>query len=320
MFCPQCGKANNDSARFCLNCGNALSQTIGDTPLSLTAETSPATDEFYKAAIGPKNQDYYLRHFAHFDSAGKIGVSWHWPAFFVSFYWLLYRKMWLNALIYFFLPYFFMFLVGFAAAVGGGSSDTIIGIGYLVYWAAIIVLPPLYANALYYKHCKSKILEVRASSDNVQRQLGELSAKGGTSNVAVIILLMIFVFVAIIGILAAIALPAYQDYLARARLTEAMGVVGAPAKVSVAEYYEEHRQFPNSLEQAGLPKSLPPSVKAISIDSENGTVTITMATAPVEGKSLLLVPSVDANNQMTWQCRSQDIPDRYLPRQCRQQK
>jgi len=318
MFCPQCGKANDDSARFCLSCGNVLSQTMRDAPLSPTAETSPATDEFYKAAIGPKNQDYYLRRFARFDSAGKVGVSWHWPAFFVTFWWLLYRKMWLNALIYFFLPYLVMILLGIAAAVVGDSSGAIAGIVNLAYLAAIFVLLPMYANALYYKHCTNKILEVRASSHDVQRQLGELSAKGGTSNVAVIVLL-IFMFVAIIGILAAIAIPAYQDYVARARLAQA-AEIGKIATDSVASYYDQHRQLPNNLEQAGFAKSLPPSVKEISIDRQNGTVIITMATAPVEGKSLSLVPSVDANNQMIWQCMSQDIPDKYLPRQCRQQK
>lgn len=289
-----------------------------DAPLSPTAETSPATEEFHRTAIGPKNQDYYLRHFARFDSAGKVGISWHWPAFFVNFWWLLYRKMWLNALIYFFLPYLVMILLGIASAVVGDSSGAIINIGNLAYLAAISVLLPMYANALYYKHCTSKITEVRTSSHNVQRQLGELSAKGGTSNVAVIVLL-IFMFTSIIGILAAIAIPAYQGYIARARLAEAEAV-GKIATDSIASYYDQHRQLPNSLEQAGFAKSLPPSVKEISIDSQNGTVIITMATAPVEGKSLLLVPSVDANNQMIWQCMSQDIPDRYLSLQCRQKK
>ena len=119
--------------------------------------------------------------------------------------------------------------------------------------------------------------------------------------------------------MAGIALPAYQAYITRARLAEAMAV-GKIATDSVASYYDQHRQLPNSLEQAGFAKSLPPSVKEISIDSQNGTVIITMATVPVEGKSLLLVPSVDANHKMIWQCMSQDIPEKYLPHQCQQQK
>ena len=106
MFCPQCGSSNDNSAKICSVCGNVLLQAGHDTqPSPMAADVPRSADEFYKAAVGHKNQDYYLRHFARFDSNGKVGVSWHWPAFFVTFYWFLYRKMWLNALLYFFLSY-----------------------------------------------------------------------------------------------------------------------------------------------------------------------------------------------------------------------
>lgn len=311
MLCPQCGKSNDISAKFCFDCGTLLSQ--------VEIKASDEQEEFYRAVIGPKNQDYYMRNFQRFENDGEISVSWHWPAFFVTFYWLLYRKMWLNALIYFLLPYLVLIpLEIIIGMIAGDSAGVGIGFANIIYLVGMFLLPPLYANALYYKHCKKKIMEVKASSNVLQRQLGELSAKGGTSNV-VLIIVLIFVFIAMIGILAAIAIPAYQDYTIRARLMEASSV-GNTAAESVANYVYQYQKIPSNLEDAGFVASLPSSVKKIDVNSEDGTVTITMATAPIEGGSLLLLPSLDANNKITWKCMSQDIPARYLPRQCRQKQ
>lgn len=319
MFCPKCGNSSDDSAKFCSGCGSVLPQSVKDVPPHQTEIDVPRNpDEFYKAIVGPKNQDYYLSHFSRFDGNGKVGASWHWPAFFVTFYWFLYRKMWLHALIYFLLPYLVMIPMGVAAAMAGKSADTIIGIGYLLYLAGIFLLPPIYANALYYKHCKKKISETSASSHDVQRQLGELSGKGGTSNVALIFVL-VFAFIALIGILAAIAIPAYQDYTTKARMAEAMAI-GRNAADSVANYYNQHQEIPISLEQAGFAAPIPPTVKELSVNSQNGTVIITMASAPISGKTFMFVPSLDSNKQIIWTCMSQEILDKYLPQQCRQQK
>ena len=187
MFCTQCGNANNETAKFCLSCGAAMQagalgpanvpSTSASTARSGEAGFGIPEEEFYKAVIGQKNQNYYLRRFARFDEAGKAGVTWHWPAFFVTFYWLLYRKMWLNAFLYFIAPYVIMIPVGIVAAIAGipGRGDSIIAVGNLIFLGAVFLLPPMFANALYYRHCKKKIAEVRASAGEVQRQLGELS-------------------------------------------------------------------------------------------------------------------------------------------------
>lgn len=311
MICPQCGKPNDSSASYCSSCGAALTSPKGNG-------ASDNQEEFYKAIIGSKNQDYYLRHFSRFDRDGKAGASWHWPALFVAFYWFLYRKMWLTALVYFVLPYIVMIPLGVLASVAGDSAQAIIGLGYILLVVGIWLLPPMYANALYYKHCKKKILETRASSHDLQRQLGELSGRGGTSNV-VLIIVLIFVFVAVIGILAAIAIPAYQDYSTRARMAQVVSI-GKGATEAVADYYAQHQQAPASLEQAGYVAPPSQAIKDIGVNSQNGVVTMTLAGAPIEGETLLWVPSLDEKGQMSWTCMSEDIKDKYLPSQCRQKK
>lgn len=319
IFCPQCGNANDISAKYCSNCGSSLPQVAHDAPALNTADTAAdESAEFYRAIVGPKHQDYYLRHFQRFDARGKTGVSWHWPALFVTFYWFLYRKMWLSALIYFFLPYLVMIPLAIAAAIAGKSADVVVGVGYILYLIGIFLLPALYANALYYNHCKEKIADIKASPYSYDRRLGELSGKGGTSVVPIVIFLPI-VFFAVIGILAAIAVPAYQDYTIRARMTEAV-TDGTKAAQLVSAYYEQYQRVPNSLEEAGFSVQFSPFIKTIDVDNTNGIITVTIASAPLTDKTLLFIPSLDANNHIVWKCTSQNIEVKYLPYQCRQQK
>jgi Tfp pilus assembly major pilin PilA len=145
--------------------------------------------------------------------------------------------------------------------------------------------------------------------------LGELSGKGGTSNI-VLILILIFVFVAIIGILAAIAIPAYQDYTTGARTVQAYNF-GKTATASVTGFYQSHQAIPGSIEETGFELSLPPSVKGLSFDRQSGMVSVTVEGTIINGKSILFVPSLEAGNKLVWTCMSEEIQDRYLPAECR---
>jgi len=320
MFCSKCGSSNDDTANFCVSCGYALPLTDKGVSMPHAKADDPASDEeYYKAVLGPKNQDYYLDRFSRFDDEGKISPTWHWPAFLVTFYWLLYRKMWLNAAIYFLLPYLFAILFGILGAVASSATGILIATGYFLYLVAIFIVVPMYANGLYYKQCKKTIAAVRASTQGTQRQLGELSGKGGTSNAALIVIL-ILMFVAFIGILAAVAIPAYQDYTAKARMSQA-AIVGRSATDYVDNYYNQYRSIPRSLEAANFLASVPPSVKEVGIDSQTGTITITMNSAAViGGKALKFVPALDGSEQLRWTCMSEEIQDRYLPQNCRQSR
>jgi Tfp pilus assembly major pilin PilA len=319
MYCEKCGKLNDDTDTFCAACGSALPQAVIDVQLAPAAVAVPVDPEaHYKAVIGPKNQDYYLRYFLRFDGKGSIGASWHWPAFFVSFYWLLYRKMWLGAFLYFVLAYIAPIPLVLAANMAGDSAaiGIVVAVALLLLLIATYLVPPIYANALYYKLCKNKIANAISSSPDLKLQIGELSKKGGTS-IAPWIFLLIGAVLGFIGIVAAIALPVYQDYTTRARLVAAVDL-GKSAADSVVGYFYKNQQIPSTLQQAGFAAPASTTVKEISVNGQNGVVTVTMADEPISGKSFLWVPSVDSDKKIIWTCMSQEIPDKYLPRQCRQ--
>ncbi|MCY1241807.1 Fimbrial protein [compost metagenome] len=121
---------------------------------------------------------------------------------------------------------------------------------------------------------------------------------------------------ALIGMLAAIALPAYQDYTVRTRLHEAL-VQAKTASAAVESFYARNRRIPIDFAEAGFSASPTPHVREMRVDTRSGAITVVMNTSVVAGRSLLLIPRATADGVVTWTCRSEDIPAHQLPRECR---
>jgi type IV pilus assembly protein PilA len=125
-------------------------------------------------------------------------------------------------------------------------------------------------------------------------------------------LIELMIVVAIIGILAAIAIPAYQDYTIRAQVTEGLNLAGA-VKTGIAEAYANTGSWPADLTAAGGDKNNKPSGKYVSsVDVTNGVITITygnqanvsLAATP----TLLLTPGVSVNGDVAWICGDHTTP------------
>jgi len=139
-------------------------------------------------------------------------------------------------------------------------------------------------------------------------------------------LIELMIVVAIIGILAAVAIPAYSDYTAKAQVSEAFAL-SASAKQAVALYRAEKGEFPETNTMAGLELSseiVGAYVSGVEVGpaATPGTITVTFTVGTAGTKTgdtavnVVLTPDDTTNKgSITWVCTG-TVKDKYLPRDC----
>ena len=136
-------------------------------------------------------------------------------------------------------------------------------------------------------------------------------------------LIELMIVIAIIGILAAIALPSYQDYLARSQMSEGLNLAGGQ-KGAITEFRSNKGYWPSSNQEAGI--SAPSDISGKYVESVTiaGTATSgeiqakmknTGVADRIKGQTLTL-NGKETSGAYTWSCVS-SVPDRFLPSSCR---
>jgi type IV pilus assembly protein PilA len=130
-------------------------------------------------------------------------------------------------------------------------------------------------------------------------------------------LIELMIVIAIIGILAAIAIPAYQNYTIRSQVTEGLSLADG-WKTSISEYYAQNGSFPASSSTSGGAGTI--AVSGASTGKYVGTIAITtggdiivtytgsQVNAKLSGQVLGLYPGLDANYDVVWVCGTAATP------------
>jgi type IV pilus assembly protein PilA len=152
-------------------------------------------------------------------------------------------------------------------------------------------------------------------------------------------LIELMIVIAIIGILAAIAIPAYQNYTIRAQVTEGLSLADG-WKTGIAEFYAQNGTFPTSSSATGGPTAIIAAgattgkyVSGVSVTT-GGQIVITyglQANSKITNLKLDISPGLSANNDVVWVCGAAgapsgltqapqadatDVPVQYLPGAC----
>ena len=178
MKCNNCGFENKEGTSFCTKCGNSLAKT--EVVDHISNNENYTQDEL--SLFLEKNQSYYLEKFNLIEKTGDK-KAWNWCSFLIGGYWMLYRKMYVQAIIYI-------------------IANLILGCIPFIGWAlslALCVGLGIFGNSLYLDHIKKTFTEIGCADSNMRSTL--INKKGGTNLVLPILLAVIPV---IIGIIASI--------------------------------------------------------------------------------------------------------------------
>lgn len=141
-------------------------------------------------------------------------------------------------------------------------------------------------------------------------------------------LIELMIVIAIIGILAAIALPAYQDYVARSQVTEAINLMSG-YKSAVSENYGSSAECPDNRNNAQFGLAIPREIHGKYVNEIEAKPTAVAGSCeltakfrssgvaePIRNKTITLTMTVTSGGE-TWNCMSRELDGKYLPSACR---
>ncbi|MBE6878591.1 MAG: zinc ribbon domain-containing protein [Ruminococcaceae bacterium] len=168
MYCRYCGTDIGDKDAFCVNCGKATGVENENNSTS-KVYTDSSIDPVEEQLVGTK-QEYYIPRFLGFKYQGKK-VSWNWCSFLFPVNWMVYRKMYAVAAVWWIAVFMLNVITEFSFGLLSGIASGLFG------------------NYIYMMHIQ-KLAQQANVMDETSRQ-NFIHRKGGTNRLAVILLILL---------------------------------------------------------------------------------------------------------------------------------
>jgi len=294
--------------------GNPTIQMPGDAPPRVVR---PALSVLFRIAVGPA-ADRYVKRFMAFERAGHARAGWNWPSLFFPAAWAFYRKLWALGALYALLPVAGAFVFTMIEPWFERADLVWIGAAVLCVWILPGVLPALLADTFLYNDCRYRVFRAEQDAEGATQAVQRLAEATPTSTAAA----LFFgggALICILGIVVPPLAKAYHERGVRMQVTQALAAL-REIEDDIEARWNTSRLLPKQTAHAGL-RAHPAAnlVAAVHVDPASGRLRVQLSAALPElaGKTLLVAPTRDARNRWQWMCVPVDIPERYLPPECR---
>lgn len=277
--------------------------------------------------IGHRSQSYYLKRFERFDQVGRLHAQWNWAAFFMTFGWLLYRKRYLDCVVYCVAGWSFIkvnivlglvlaefLFMDFLPEAWRLWARVALGATIWLFWACMVAR---WANAYYYRMARREIADALQLGDDEQqkaklRQEGGVSLVGLSAAFAIFIAMLLVISVQFVPIIAKqkeqeILFEVYSHTQAIAQRTEVIIQKTGSCPVHLPVTSDHHR---NQI-------IITDRVDGVKTDCAVVT-TIKQAYYPVRylnGRNLVMYRSLNEKGHVVWRCQS-SLNKKRTPKRC----
>jgi hypothetical protein len=276
----------------------------------------PSLAILFRMAVGP-DADYYGPRFLEYERTGRSFPSWNWAAFLAPGVWAIYRRLWGAGIAFTLWPFLALVLCWFALPSFGDTGLIGLAAAALAVWFSPGVVGALVANTLL--HRKSRLLVQQAEAytsqtDKAARWLSRRRVIAPFQAVAASAIML-----TALGVVVPVFKSAYSDQLVKTRIAESIAAM-RPLQRQLEEWFMS--RSPDDAPAIALSEMRvdAPQVDKVTVSLVNGRVRLALDSSIPElsGRSILLAPAIDRWLQVRWICIPVDIPERYLPQECKQ--
>jgi hypothetical protein len=277
----------------------------------------PVLGILYRLALGAMAGAFVPR-FLRYERDGRAAIRWHWPAFLFPTVWAFYRKLWATGILLSALPFGLAALVARVDSSMPDSATTWIATAIIVVWGLPCIAAALAADSLLFRRVRREVREAEASCEGADDVVALLGSRRRTAPIAALAL-----GGGMIVLLLNVALPEqaalYRQRVVRANVAAGIAAV-APLQRQVEEQWERNGSIPRRPDYAAVGAQRGAEfLDSVDLSAKTGRLRVALGagTGELEGKALLLAPSIDAMRRIHWHCIAIDMPAHLLPVECR---